>query len=309
MDCIKVQELLSQYVDNMLDDNLNKEIEMHISACSECREEYELLMNIIDGCKKFDEEDLPQGFDKELHERLVLESSKAPNQRYTLFFRKYGTAAAALLVLAVSIGFIFNSGILNSSRNSTGTPVKQELSSLAGKAEGAQSPAPQMAGAAPKVAVGQQYDAGSKALTAEDSAGRANYSMNSGMVSTLVTVNITSDEYAKKYQDIVVSIEGLEGYLKEKTPEIYMIPVKNTDTLIKKLKEDYNIVDISVSTADLSSEYNNLQTEIANLENSEKDQTSGGNNSDTLKLLEDKNAEFKALEDKVNYTYIQINRK
>lgn len=46
MKCSEIRELLSLYIDNMLDDNQVKEVEEHLSSCDACRKEYNELKGI-----------------------------------------------------------------------------------------------------------------------------------------------------------------------------------------------------------------------------------------------------------------------
>ena len=41
MKCSEIRELLSLYIDNMLEESLIDEVAAHIAACPECKREYE----------------------------------------------------------------------------------------------------------------------------------------------------------------------------------------------------------------------------------------------------------------------------
>lgn len=48
MKCTEIRELLSLYIDNMLDENQVREVEEHLSSCDACRKEYNELKEIME---------------------------------------------------------------------------------------------------------------------------------------------------------------------------------------------------------------------------------------------------------------------
>jgi anti-sigma factor RsiW len=48
MKCDEIRELLSPYIDKMLDEREMREVEEHLSACGGCRNEYNELKEMVD---------------------------------------------------------------------------------------------------------------------------------------------------------------------------------------------------------------------------------------------------------------------
>ena len=70
MNCEQVQELLSPYIDDMLEkDEMNK-VSKHLETCSCCADEYRRLLNLVCALRALGEEDLPEGFNERLINRL-----------------------------------------------------------------------------------------------------------------------------------------------------------------------------------------------------------------------------------------------
>ncbi|TCO80011.1 DUF4349 domain-containing protein [Marinisporobacter balticus] len=71
MRCTEMKELIALYIDDLLDGHIKNMLDKHLEECSECRDEYEILMNQINLCKQLPMIDLPEGFEDELHKGLL----------------------------------------------------------------------------------------------------------------------------------------------------------------------------------------------------------------------------------------------
>ncbi|HHW49076.1 MAG TPA: hypothetical protein GXX14_10760 [Clostridiaceae bacterium] len=115
--CREINELMSLYIDNQLDDSACTEFEKHINACDSCREELNRLIKVIELCRNVDEIELPEGFREELHQKLVAEKEKLYKQyRGTNLLNKYvkicSTIAACLILSFFAGRFIANNYFL-----------------------------------------------------------------------------------------------------------------------------------------------------------------------------------------------------
>ncbi len=113
MNCEVARNLMSLYIDKELNDIEKIDFEEHISNCIECKNEYELLLEIVLECNDIDEVELPQEFGQELHQKLV-EAQKVSNKGSIKEYIKRvnwkiasGITAAAI-VFAVAAGGGFN---------------------------------------------------------------------------------------------------------------------------------------------------------------------------------------------------------
>jgi predicted anti-sigma-YlaC factor YlaD len=81
MKCDKTREMLSLYIDKMLDDNLKKEIEEHISTCNLCKKEYDDIMEIVTHLNEVEMVSVPKSFEHRLKNALQHERSKISDSK------------------------------------------------------------------------------------------------------------------------------------------------------------------------------------------------------------------------------------
>ncbi|MCT4688418.1 anti-sigma factor family protein [Vallitalea sp.] len=116
MDCSKVQEMMSLYIDNQLSKEERKLFEEHIVSCEQCKEELHFLQTMIDNVNDINEEkELPTDFHKNLMVKIDSTNSteiQTENRIYRLNrFAKYYTAVAAVFVIVLVFGFIGKTNI------------------------------------------------------------------------------------------------------------------------------------------------------------------------------------------------------
>lgn len=110
MKCQNIRELMSMYIDNEINEVDKVKFEKHIAQCPQCKEEYELLKDLVIECSEIDEVELPEGFREELHNKLV-EAKAAKPGKITQFIRRNNWkpavgAVAAVLILAISLNYL-----------------------------------------------------------------------------------------------------------------------------------------------------------------------------------------------------------
>ncbi|MDD5455235.1 MAG: zf-HC2 domain-containing protein, partial [Candidatus Ratteibacteria bacterium] len=74
MECLKVKELLSEYIEGVLDEQLKKSVEEHLQTCKSCSEELGLLKTYLAKIGSLEKIEAPKDFLEDLHERLQEES-------------------------------------------------------------------------------------------------------------------------------------------------------------------------------------------------------------------------------------------
>jgi hypothetical protein len=121
MNCEKVMEMLSLYIDNQLDEKETREIEKHLKNCEKCSREYEDLLTIKKLLSETPKVELPMNFKEELHRKLV-ESSIEENSEIIDFKEKsekvrnkkkynwkiLSGIAAGILITVVSVSSLIN---------------------------------------------------------------------------------------------------------------------------------------------------------------------------------------------------------
>jgi hypothetical protein len=126
MKCENIKELMSMYIDNEINEVDKAKFEKHIAQCPQCKEEYEILKDLVLECSEIDEVKLPQGFMEELHNKLVAAQANKPS-KFTQFLRKANWkpaagAVAAVLILAISLNSLVGNKSFNQ-ESSFGTPT------------------------------------------------------------------------------------------------------------------------------------------------------------------------------------------
>lgn len=150
--CKEINEIITLYVDNELDEKQRIEFEEYIQTCQSCREELEDIMYVANLCRSIPEEELPGNFKEQLHRRLVEEKEKQEHANKATHLRnRYikicSTIAAGLLLVIFLKGFLNNGYFISGSINeATKNENMQEApkaaladESMAAKSEGAKS--------------------------------------------------------------------------------------------------------------------------------------------------------------------------
>ncbi|HHU17597.1 MAG: anti-sigma factor family protein [Anaerovoracaceae bacterium] len=109
MKCDKTREMLSLYIDKMLDDNLKKEIEEHISTCNLCKKEYDDIMEIVTHLNEVEMVSVPKSFEHRLKNALQHERSKISDSKIIAISDKKKNK----LRMLTSIAAIFAVGLIS----------------------------------------------------------------------------------------------------------------------------------------------------------------------------------------------------
>jgi hypothetical protein len=108
MECAEIKELLSEYIDGVLDKKTTGIIDEHLLTCQACQEEFVSLKSLIEALGSLESVEAPENFLEKLHERLE-EPSKFRKVVRTLFVPgrikiplQFATAAAmAVLIFSI----------------------------------------------------------------------------------------------------------------------------------------------------------------------------------------------------------------
>lgn len=100
MDCIQVQELISEYVDNMLEEQDRKKIDLHLQECPQCRSDFEQLKDIVLMFNNIEAVKPPQDFKKSVMKKIRQEVGI----KKVIFGKRYWlplVATAAVLIIMI----------------------------------------------------------------------------------------------------------------------------------------------------------------------------------------------------------------
>ncbi|HYE12177.1 MAG TPA: DUF4349 domain-containing protein [Patescibacteria group bacterium] len=130
MKCENIRELMSIYIDNEINEVDKAKFEKHIAQCPQCKEEYEILKDLVLECSEINEVELPQDFREELHNKL-LEAKANKTGKLTQFMRSTSWkpaagAVAAVLILAISLNFLGSNKSLEQAQSSPGAAAAAE---------------------------------------------------------------------------------------------------------------------------------------------------------------------------------------
>ncbi|HEX2944621.1 MAG TPA: anti-sigma factor [Clostridia bacterium] len=116
--CMTAKENICAYLDNELSAEEKRLFEEHIESCRACKQELDEMSGIISLCTSLPQQELPQGFKAELHEKLlaVAESQKSNVTGIEKFKRiryiKMISSVAAGLLLIFLTGSLIRYGFL-----------------------------------------------------------------------------------------------------------------------------------------------------------------------------------------------------
>jgi hypothetical protein len=155
MKCENIKELMSMYIDNEINEVDKAKFEKHIAQCPQCKEEYEILKEIVLECSEIDEVELPQDFIEELHNKLIAAKANKPS-KFTQFIRRANWkpavgAVAAVLILAISINSLVGNKSLKQDQLSIGA-ADRGMYGIYNDAAAEPESAPAPAAVAPEIA-------------------------------------------------------------------------------------------------------------------------------------------------------------
>lgn len=101
MKCIEYRELISAYVDEMLNPQEEEKLIAHLKTCQNCREEVEIFKEMRQMCQQMEEVSLPEGFHEKLMKQIKHEEQvKSPIIKFA-FRWKYGGALVATMLVGI----------------------------------------------------------------------------------------------------------------------------------------------------------------------------------------------------------------
>ena len=109
MKCNKIRKMLSLYIDKMLDDNLQKEVEEHISACNLCKKRYDDIKDMTTLLNEAEMVPVPESFEFRMKKALQQERAKLSGEKNIAVPAKKNNK----LRMLTSIAAIFAVGVIS----------------------------------------------------------------------------------------------------------------------------------------------------------------------------------------------------
>jgi hypothetical protein len=104
MRCIKIQSMITPFINDKLNIKELEEFLDHVHSCPNCREELEFYYALLTAMKQLDEDKDPSDdFDQELSEKLEKAQERVIHAKYT-YYRKKAVLILTMILLAFLIG-------------------------------------------------------------------------------------------------------------------------------------------------------------------------------------------------------------
>jgi len=128
MNCHKIKKLINPYIDQVLEVKTARQVEEHLKSCSDCREEYLKLKQVVSALNSILPQTAPADFNQnlmakisqeeiqiqsswmdQLKRRVSIPSLSFPRKWESIFsFRLVGAAAVTAVIVFFAFTFIFN---------------------------------------------------------------------------------------------------------------------------------------------------------------------------------------------------------
>ena len=320
MRCADVREMMSLYIDCLLNETEKEEFEKHIEECEECKQEFEILKNMLAECN-FEEEELPQGFKEQLHIKLVAEKSKTKKSilGFNTNWKSATGLAAAVLIFAVGIWSLPK--VLAPDMAGTGGNQIAVQQNFAADTKGMENLSPEV----PKAKMAMTLEA--------DMATTSRMVIRNGYISIQVTdIDLKVSEIKQKTKEIGGYVENsqidtYEGDPVNKIPAskqanvTIRVPQGNFEDMIKTIKTMGKTTNENVNGSDITTQYRDTATRVENLKIQESSlqqlMTKAKNVDDILRIetelnrvrtdIEIMTSELKNWDTQVQMSSIQIN--
>lgn len=106
MDCLTIQNKLSQYIDNNCTEEEIIVIEEHLKTCSDCNEEYRLLKSIVEDINDIEGKELPENYHNSLMKKIKKERRTYSKKSFFKNAKMIYPSVAAIFILILVFGVI-----------------------------------------------------------------------------------------------------------------------------------------------------------------------------------------------------------
>lgn len=111
-ECSEITEMFLDYLDDNVESSMKEMFEEHISTCEACKIELETVKSIMALCRETPEEELPENFKPDLHDKLLSAKEEIADKKPARLWHKYmkygSSLVAGLLLIVVAQGLWSN---------------------------------------------------------------------------------------------------------------------------------------------------------------------------------------------------------
>lgn len=119
INCNEVKKLINKYIDGELDESLRSSFDEHIEGCKDCKKEFEETLATVQLLNSISDSELPEGFEADLHEKLLDVKTQTEKSKIFIFNRGYvrviSGIAAGMLILVTAWGINGMQNVKNTS--------------------------------------------------------------------------------------------------------------------------------------------------------------------------------------------------
>jgi len=278
MDCDKLKDLISLYIDDELDENEKKLVEDHINNCEDCRkylEEYKKIRKVL---HEMPEEEPPKGYCDRLHAKLMKEK-KANKSKFMFKWIKYGSIAAALVIVIFAVYMAPNLRMGSSkSQNSVAydsAMTEQATADMDYNGFGA-------SGAQSKMAEGNMI--ADLKYKADDSVAEIQDTREMKIIKT-GSIAADTENFDLFMDDLNKKIEFFGGFVEQNNTSVYQVyedkklkysnlvirvPDEKFYEFISYLEESCDVNQKNISESDVTKQYYEKDNQVKNLEAQEQ---------------------------------------
>ncbi len=254
MTCFNFEELISLYIDNMLDEHTKKIVEEHLDECKECKYNYDAIISNINICKELPSIPLPDNYQDSLHEKLValqeepkkvsldkpVPSTSKKSKRKSNW-KIYATIAASFIILIVTVGSlnVFNMGS-SSSKTEMAKDQSMEIPRSEAPSYGIATDDARSEESAPELKMfsanesieseGQTFDVTTSEINNRD----IRQKQSGRKVINNAFVNLDIEEYDEKFDQIVNIISTKGGHIQHSNTEYKHYVRENPEESLKR---------------------------------------------------------------------------
>ncbi|EMT38686.1 anti-sigma factor, TIGR02949 family [Thermoanaerobacter thermohydrosulfuricus] len=275
MDCKKALQLIPRYIDGELDVAQKEELEKHIESCESCRKEYQLEKNIIESLKNMPPLELPEDFNKKIHEKLVYQKNILEKKKERL--KKTLTVAviaASFILMTVFIANIFSNKSLRIESNAPLDNIKTAQSADLSKKEGANN------------------EAKIFSLTGQ----RGLPAGTSRKITKNATVSLEVEDVNVCYDKVFKLVKEAEGFIESSDETVFTDNTKRINLVLKvredkfesvisQIKEFGKVTALRIDSKDVTEQYYDLKARLKNLEIEEQKLQDIMNKASTVKEM------------------------
>lgn len=257
MDCKKALQLIHRYIDGELDTAQKEELEKHIESCESCRKEYQLEKNIIESLKNMPPLELPEDFNKKIHEKLVYQKNilekKKERLKKTLTVAVIAASFILMTVFVVNIFKFDKSSRIESSAPSNN--IKMTQSADLSKKEGINNE------------VNMFSITGQRGLPAG----------TSRKITKNATVSLEVEDVNVCYDKVFKLVKEAEGFIESSDETVFTDDTKRINLVLKvredkfesvisQIKEFGKVTALRIDSKDVTEQYYDLKARLKNLE-------------------------------------------